>query len=75
MSQWPETEAVPAPGSPFLDDVLQALVAQAIRDGSREVSRAATNSGVLRLNISLSVRHGKPQGSSRSLSFELKQGH
>lgn len=74
MSQWPETEALPAPGAPLLDDVLEALVARAIAEGSREISRAATNSGVLRLNISLSVRHGKPQGSSRSLSFELKQG-
>ena len=67
MLQSPEPEG--------LDAVLDALVKQAIRDGGREVSRAAVNSGVLRLNVTLSVRHGKPQGSSRSLSFELKQGH
>ena len=74
MSQWPETPAAPAPSEASLNDALSALVASALRDGQFEIEKAEHNSGILRLNISLAVRHGRKQGASTSLVFERKLG-
>lgn len=75
MSQWPRTEAEPAPGQPSLMESLTALIQMALTDGVYEVQRAAHETGIIRLNLSLTVRHGRPQGSASSLVFEKKTGY
>lgn len=62
------------PGDVTLLQVFQDLIQMALTDGSLEIQRAGGDTGVLRLNLALTVRHGRPQGSSSSLAFEKKTG-
>lgn len=63
------TDQIPA-------DLLKQLVEMAMRQGLCETEKARDpgTTGILRLNVTLAVRHGKPQGGSSSLVFEKKLG-
>lgn len=76
MSQWPETETVPAPGDVSIAETLDALIKVALADGQAEVDKASEGkgNGIIRLNITLAVRHGRKQGASTSLVYERKLG-
>jgi hypothetical protein len=68
-------EASPQPAADTLLDSLRNLIELALTDGTFEVQRAeAAETGVLRFNLALTVRHGRPVGSSSSLVFEKKLG-
>ena len=61
---------------PTLYETLELLLDSALKDGMVEIQRAeeTTSTGIIRLNISLAVRHGRKQGASTSLVFERKLG-
>jgi hypothetical protein len=71
----PEAPAGPTPGTLPIGETLAALIQMALTDGSLELRRAEHETGQLRLNLSLTVRHGRVQGSTSSLVFEKRLGH
>lgn len=71
----PESPAGRAPGDLDIDDVLRILFENTMTRGEHELDRADTRTGMIRLNLSISVRHGRPQGSTSSLHFEEKTGY
>lgn len=75
MSNWSESPASPAPGVTKPEEILRLLSDAALAAGRHELVRAMNGTGILRLNISLSLRHGKPQGSTSGLVFEEKRGY
>ena len=71
----PTSPARPTPGTPSLMHSLTELIQMALTDGAAEVQRATGETGVIRMNLALTIRHGRVQGSTASLVFEKKLGY